>query len=699
MAEAEDVITDVARHATIVVRNLWRRHRPAPTGTARLLLADVAPRLDLLIAAVFGRGFPLRNAQPPAPPTVLARLLRRKRVPRWRDALGATDGRTIWLPASLGDSLSPVEATAQFRTLALRQAMRAVRGSTASLPEGAPALVRDLALLFEAHAADLALVQLLPGMADALAALRRQSLAARPDSAAFPESMRGLESFVRDLLATSVSVSVSVSVTIDPGTALGLPAVEALTLPATPAATLALAQAICSAWPDAMAAQAPGPWLWRDQWSGDFRPVPSRLKARASARTDDAADDDRSAPRSARLARRPEVREAVEDEDDATPGAWMVQASAPHETAEDPMGLSRPTDRDADTAADDYADALSELEQARLVSAPGKPKEVLLSDDPPDASGHRAAAVVAADEKVDGPVRLRYPEWDWRSGTYRHPGATVWLLPATPGPQQWVDDTLAARGAMLHEIRRRFELLRAQPVRQRRQLDGHRIDLQAFIDGRAAYRAGLPLVQRLYQSERRGRRDLAVLLLVDVSGSTDSHISGSLRVIDVEREALLLVCTALEGLQAAYSVQAFSGEGPDAVIVRSVKAFDEAYGDVVAQRIAGLEPEHYTRAGAALRHASALLMREPAEHRLLLVLSDGKPNDVDDYEGRYGVEDMRQAVTEARLQGIAPFCLTVDRQAANYLPFVFGPQHYALLPRPELLPTVLLDWLRRLVSS
>ena len=92
-------------------------------------------------------------------------------------------------------------------------------------------------------------------------------------------------------------------------------------------------------------------------------------------------------------------------------------------------------------------------------------------------------------------------------------------------------------------------------------------------------------------------------------------------------------------------------------------------------------------------------MQEPAEHRLLLVLSDGKPNDVDDYEGRYGVEDMRQAVAEARLQGIAPFCLTVDRQAANYLPFVFGPQHYALLPRPEMLPTVLLDWLRRLVSS
>jgi nitric oxide reductase NorD protein len=92
-------------------------------------------------------------------------------------------------------------------------------------------------------------------------------------------------------------------------------------------------------------------------------------------------------------------------------------------------------------------------------------------------------------------------------------------------------------------------------------------------------------------------------------------------------------------------------------------------------------------------------MREAATHRLLLLLSDGKPNDVDQYEGRYGVEDMRQAVTEAKLQGIYPFCLTIDRQAANYLPAVFGSRQYALLHRPELLPNVLLDWIRRLVSA
>jgi nitric oxide reductase NorD protein len=159
------------------------------------------------------------------------------------------------------------------------------------------------------------------------------------------------------------------------------------------------------------------------------------------------------------------------------------------------------------------------------------------------------------------------------------------------------------------------------------------------------------------------------------------------------------VCIALGALGEPYAVQAFSGHGPQSVTVRTLKRFDEPYGNQVATRIAALEPEQYTRAGAAIRHASATLMREPASQRLLLLLSDGKPNDVDVYEGRYGVEDMRRAVIEAKLQGIAPFCLTVDRHAAAYLPGVFGPTSTPCWPSPRMLPAVLLDWMQRLVMA
>ncbi|HEU4603308.1 MAG TPA: hypothetical protein VFS24_15145, partial [Steroidobacteraceae bacterium] len=119
----------------------------------------------------------------------------------------------------------------------------------------------------------------------------------------------------------------------------------------------------------------------------------------------------------------------------------------------------------------------------------------------------------------------------------------------------------------------------------------------------------------------------------------------------------------------------------------------------IALRIASLEPDKYTRAGAAIRHASAALMARNVRHRLLLMLSDGKPNDIDDYEGRYGVEDMRRAVIEARLQGIFPFCLTIDRQMGSYLPAIFGQHHYALLQKPQMLPTALVGWLAKLVKA
>ncbi|WP_420475751.1 nitric oxide reductase activation protein NorD [Noviherbaspirillum sp. ST9] len=659
MPEAEDVITDVARHATIFARDLWRRHRkdqPAPT---RLALRDVSQRLDLLIAAVFAKSFSLRAAQPPAPPTFLTKVFRRKDGPRHAVALPATDGDSIWLPPVLA-SFEGIEAMDWYRVMALQQAMRASRKSADFLAGLDTECQRAVFLLLEANAADAQIVQLLPGMRASLDAVRQTALRMRPPLDRFPLAGRPLEVFARSLLSGDYSA-------LPPRVALE----QARAFEQAPAATL----------------------LYKDLWTGDLLPLPavSRQAMEDGNRPDPAS----ASPRSAQLPRRPDVREPTEDEDDEKQGAWMIQTSQPHEQAEDPVGMQRPTDRDESTAAEEFADALSELPEARLVSTPGRAKEVLLSDDIPVSR----ASIDAPRAWDSAGARLLYPEWDCRIGAYREPGAVVRLLAPQEGPQAWVDSTLRAHQSMLHAVRRRFEMLRAQRTRLRKQIDGEEIDLEAYIDSHADYRAGLPRSQRLYQTCRPARRDMSIVLLIDISGSTDGWISANRRVIDVEREALLLVSIALQGLQAPYAVMGFSGDGPQAVTVRTIKSFDEAYGDAVARRIAALEPEHYTRAGAAIRHATAALLHQPAAHRLLLLLSDGKPNDIDVYEGRYGVEDMRQAVTEARLQGINPFCLTIDRQAANYLPGVFGAHHYALLPKPELLPTVLLEWMKRLVSA
>ena len=678
MAEAEDVITDAALHATNFVQGVWRRHRANATAVPTLTLADIAMRLDLLIVAVFGRSYRLRTAQAPARATVLARTFQRQHRPRVRDAIPATDGSSIWLPAETGLSDAAL-ALARFRTMALQQAMRAHRGSAAGAGSGATPLVSDLYLLIEAHAADAALVQLLPGMQASLHTWRAAALAKRPALSSFPARRQPIEAWVRRLMAA-------------PGVARGTDVM----LSPSPVKSRQMARELANAFErDASTAARPGSRpVFKDGWTGELH-APGRPASGPAAEDNSTNSLEAASPtRSARLAHRPELREASDDEDDARQGAWMIQAAAPHEVAEDPFGLQRPTDRDAQTAADEFAESLAELEQARLVSTPGRPKEVLLSDDPPDGRARQVAGAGG-----DGSGRTHYPEWDHRIQAYREPGATVLWLPACVGPQSWVDATLAEHRSMLDAIRRRFEMLRARRTPLRRQLDGADLDLEACIDAQADLRAGLPMAQALYKSQQRARRDMAILLLIDVSGSTDGWVSSGRRVIDVEREALLLVCIALSALGEPFAAQAFSGHGPQAVSVRTLKRFDEPYGNHVATRIAALEPEQYTRAGAAIRHASATLMHEPAAQRLLLLLSDGKPNDVDVYEGRYGVEDMRRAVIEAKLQGIAPFCLTVDRHAAGYLPGVFGVNQYALLAKPSNLPAALLNWMQRLIMA
>lgn len=677
MAEAEDVITDVARHATVFTQTLWQRHRAKVSPRHVTLLADVAPRLDLLIEAVFGTSYRLRTAQTPARPTVLAQTFQRHTFPRSCVALPATDGQCIWLPPETGLTNTDL-AMDRFRTLALVQAMRASRGSAAGLDLCASPLVLDIYLLLEAIAADAALAQLLPGMTSSLNSLRSAALAARPLLAHFAVSRRPLEELVRTWMAQPCDE----------------PKVHA-PLGASPESSAHVAHRLAADMVRSLSSAShlgPSP-LFRDSWTGDLRKPGAAMEA-GLASSDGISDAAPRAPRSARLTRRPETREGAEQEDEKAQGAWMIPPDVPHEQAEDPFGMQRPTDRDQSAGADEFADLVSELAQARLVWTPDQAPEVLLSDDPPTV---RPIHMNAATSDVS--QAFCYPEWDCRVEAYRHPGATVRLMAAPTGAQQWVDDTLAEHRSLLGAIRQRFAALRPQRTLRHRQTDGDDIDLEACVEGIANMRAGWPMAQDLYCSQRRARRDMAILILIDVSGSTDGWISNSRRVIDVEREALLLVCIALSAMGEAFAVQAFSGNGPAAVSLWDIKRFDEPYGPAVALRIAALEPDQYTRTGTALRHASATLMREGVTHRLLLLLSDGKPNDCDVYEGRYGIEDTRQAVTEAKLQGISPFCLAVDRQATSYLPTVFGAHHYARLSTPSALPTVLLDWMQRLVRA
>ena len=670
MAEPEEVVIDAARHAASAIGRFWQRHRKHDARYAAL--AEHKQRLELLIAAVYGAPLEIRTAQSPTPPSALSRLFGRgARQLIGTRALPANDGAQIFLPRELpserGDPLSLM------RVLALQQAGRCVRGADAPSSPPDDQLVCDLFEMSEAVAVDCMLAHDLPGITADLCAVRKMALRERPRLERLRPAEQRVEALYRHVLESHPAY-------------LPMP----LALVTSPRESLAWA---LKTGREMRVGEASYRGLTKDLWLGlVYSRLPPKQLEQVSAPADDAGAD-RGHGRTAQLVRRPDVREQREDEDDQGPGMWMLQMDDPQQHVEDPMGLQRPTDRDEKADPGGLADSLSELPEARLVSTPRPASEVLLSDDPLDRrSALEASATMTASD-------IAYPEWDYRIGVYLDRGAIVRIQTPRLGDAAWAAAVLAKRRPLLAQVQRRFEGLRPRRSVHYRQPDGNDIDLGAYVGAFAEERAGRPLEDRLYIAVRPTRRDIAIALLIDISGSTDAWVSHDLRIIDVEKEALLIVCHALDALGDPYTIQAFSGEGRHHVVLWPIKEFSERNGALVQSRIAALEPEHYTRAGAAIRHASALLAGRDAQHRLLLLLSDGKPNDIDHYEGRYGVEDMRQAVSEAILQGIYPYCLTVDRHAPRYLTGVFGPGRYAVLQHPERLPVVLVDVLRRLMKS
>jgi nitric oxide reductase NorD protein len=296
------------------------------------------------------------------------------------------------------------------------------------------------------------------------------------------------------------------------------------------------------------------------------------------------------------------------------------------------------------------------------------------------------------------PPAIYYDEWNSDRCVYLRRGASVRLYASGTGNATWLRETVHQHAATVRRIRHQFERLRARRALLRRQRAGDELDIAACVNAIVDRRAGRSPDDRLYIDARPARRGLAIALLVDSSGSTGTRVTESMRIIDLERVALLLAAEALDALGDLYAVYAFRGRDASNVKLSVIKDFAERNGEAVHGRIAAMEPEGFTRLGAAIRHATAQLVRQSAGHRLLLILSDGRPNDVDRYQGSYGVEDARQAVIESRTSGVFPFCLTIDAEASEYLPRIFGEAGHTILQRPEHLPKALLRVVRGLIG-
>ena len=301
-----------------------------------------------------------------------------------------------------------------------------------------------------------------------------------------------------------------------------------------------------------------------------------------------------------------------------------------------------------------------------------------------------AAEDDAAGEDV---AALPYDEWDYRRQQYRKAWCQLREHDVLPGDPAFVERTVARYRAQIAQLRRSFEALRGEDRRLRAQPDGDDIDFDALVRAHAELRAGAELDARVFTRRARQARDMAVLFMVDMSGSTKGWIN------DCEREALVLLAEALEVLGDRYAIYGFSGVTRRRCEVYRIKRFDEPYDQAVRERIAGILPLDYTRMGVAIRHLTKILAAVEARTRLLVTLSDGKPDDFSDgYRGEYGIEDTRQALIEARRAGVHSFCITIDRDAASYLPHMYGAANYTVVEDVARLPTKVADVYRRLTT-
>ncbi len=297
-----------------------------------------------------------------------------------------------------------------------------------------------------------------------------------------------------------------------------------------------------------------------------------------------------------------------------------------------------------------------------------------------------------------GDRAVRYPEWDQGIDDYRLNWCRVAERAAEEGSGDIVAATLSAHGSEVSALRRFFEGLRPPGLRRvPGQADGDELDVDAAVRMCAERAAGIDLSDRIYVRRERKERDVAAAFLVDVSGSTSRQLESGRRVIDLEKEGLVLLCEALEAVGDQYALYGYSGQGRGQVDFLVIKDFDDQLGGKAAQRLGGLVPMQQNRDGAAIRHATAKLLAREARTRLLVLISDGRPLD-DGYKDEYSLEDTKAALREARQRGVHPFCITIDREADGYVRRMYGDVQFAVIDHLEALPKRLPKIYQRLTT-
>lgn len=387
------------------------------------------------------------------------------------------------------------------------------------------------------------------------------------------------------------------------------------------------------------------------------------------------------------------------------------KALTPEELADLLRNQNRPQNRDQNSDDDDQDPQTAQMVQNLMRELERRDPRMQNIEKRPWFQNDDDAGPLSASQ----PNTFIYDEWDVFRAAYRSSWCRVYEKTMGIADLKFYRDTLLGNASLLQQIRREFELVAPEMyLKEKRLPDGNDHDLDAAIEAMTDLRIGVTPSEKIFWRHHKTERDVAVAFLLDMSGSTGEAISTTIepmqqggrvershrRIIDVEKEAIVLMIDALEAIGDRYGVFGFSGHGRDNVEYYVIKDFDEEFSQEVAKRIGRVGPLHATRMGPAIRHTVAKLRLQQTRSRFLFLLSDGRPQDrgysQESSEKGYAIQDTRVALIEARREGITPFCLTVDKEGNDYMRAMMDDFGYEVLPEVALLPLRLPQLYRKL---
>jgi nitric oxide reductase NorD protein len=345
------------------------------------------------------------------------------------------------------------------------------------------------------------------------------------------------------------------------------------------------------------------------------------------------------------------------------------------DTAEEFKGVWR--NFDGDDSLEKDSEALNELNLKHMVRTDDEVHSVYQADFR-DLQG----IAESADKEDDG-RHICYDEWSYQKKHYKKDYCRVYLKTINGGNLNYAAKALTENAATLNGLRRKFAQIHQKRQIVRRMADGEEIDMDAVVDMFTDIKSGHTPSENIYISKRKKEPDISILFLVDLSLSTDSYAAGN-RILDVEKQAVILFGQVLHEYGVDFAIGGFYSKTRNNCAYISVKDFDDDW-NKAKRNIGAVEPKGYTRIGPALRHSKSLISNRQMQNKWVILLSDGKPNDYDKYEGRYGIADVKQALREMHEYHINSYAIAIESTAKYYLPQMFGQNHYNILSHPEML--------------